>query len=240
MERESAAMSPGWEGGEYDFGPGRVIASGFRVEDIHKIRRTRGRTQGQIAEKMRVSVGAVARIERDPLTASLRDIGGWCQAVGVPVTDVISTWVERAPAAAEMPAAETPPAVAGDAQEWRFVVTGTPRTKRGADKGRRGQMHPDTVAVDYEQRVAGAASDAGLCAGSGPVCVAVKLFLPTRRRKDADRVLSAIFDGLKRAGKAALEDDNLMVIQETRVTLGGIDRLRPRAEVVVRRIQGVL
>lgn len=239
MEKERAAMSPGWDGSEHDFGPGRVIASGFRVEDIHAIRRARGRTQGQIAEKMRVSVGAVARIERDPLTASLQDIGQWCEAVGVPVTDVISMWVERAPDVAETAAAEAPPTVDGDAQEWRFVVTGTPRTKRGADKGRRGQMHPDTVAVDYEQRVAGAASDAGLCAGSGPVCVEVTLYLPTRRRKDADRVLSAIFDGLKRAGKAALEDDNLMVVQQTRVALGGIDKLRPRAEVVVRRIQGV-
>jgi hypothetical protein len=52
-------------------------------------------------------------------------------------------------------------------------------------------------------------------------------------------VLSAIFDGLKRAGKAALADDTLRVIQRPNVILGGIDRMHPRAEIVVREIRGV-
>lgn len=122
---------------------------------------------------------------------------------------------------------------------WIFTVHGTPKTKRGADKGRGGQMHPDSGTTAYEQTVAGAAAEAGLAAGSGPCSVSVDVYLPTRKVKDADRVLSAIFDGMKRAGKAALADDSLMVIQDVRVRLAGIDRLRPRAEVCVAMIDGI-
>lgn len=122
---------------------------------------------------------------------------------------------------------------------WTFVVEGVPRTKRGAARGAHGQMHAARPSVDYEQRVAGAASAAGLAVGRGPCAVAVDLYLPTKRVKDADRVLSAIFDGMKRAGTHALADDSLMVVQDVRVVLAGIDPLRPRAVVVVTEIEGM-
>lgn len=116
---------------------------------------------------------------------------------------------------------------------WRFVVPGVPRTKRGARPGRGGHMHADTGEVHYEMLVAGAAIGAGLAAGDGPCEVRIELLLPSRRRKDADRVTTAIFDGLKRAGAAALADDNLMVIQRTVIELAGIDKAAPRAIVTV-------
>lgn len=122
---------------------------------------------------------------------------------------------------------------------WTFTVEGTPRTKRGAARGGHGQMHADPGAIAYEQKVAAAASDVGLAVGAGPCSVVVELYLPTKRVKDADRVLSAIFDGMKRAGKHALADDSLMVVQDVRVVLVGIDPLRPRAVVTVTEIDGV-
>lgn len=127
----------------------------------------------------------------------------------------------------------------GPPRLWVFTVDGTPRTKRGAARGGHGQMHADPGAIAYEQKVAAAASDAGLAAGAGPCSVAIHLYLPTKRVKDADRVLSAIFDGMKRAGKHALADDSLMVVQDVHVRLAGIDPLRPRAVVTVAEIEGV-
>lgn len=118
-------------------------------------------------------------------------------------------------------------------RSWRFTVPGSPKTKRGADKGRFGQMHADRSTVGYEQMVAGAAIDVGLAAGKGPCEVKIEIVLATRRRKDADRVTSAVFDGLKRAGKAALEDDNLCVVQRLVVELVAVDPLCPSATVTV-------
>lgn len=125
------------------------------------------------------------------------------------------------------------------ARRWTFRVAGIPRTKRGADVGRSGKggagrhMHSDDTTTAYELKVAGAASEAGMMAGSGPCEVKIELVLPNRRRKDADRVTTAIFDGLKRAGKAALADDNLCVIQRTIIELTAVDELAPCAVITV-------
>lgn len=118
-------------------------------------------------------------------------------------------------------------------RSWSFTVPGSPRTKRGAAPGKHGGMHASRGTNDYEMRVAGAALEAGLEVGSGPCEVRIGLVLATRHWKDADRVASAIFDGLKRAGKAALADDNLCVIQRTVIELIAIDPLLPRAMVTV-------
>lgn len=118
-------------------------------------------------------------------------------------------------------------------RSWTFVVPGSPKTKRGAGPGKYGQMHAARDTVDYEMKVAGLASAAGLAAGKGPCEVKIEIVLPNRRVKDADRVTSAIFDGLKRAGKAALEDDNLCVVQRLVVQLVGVDPLCPCALVTV-------
>ncbi len=116
---------------------------------------------------------------------------------------------------------------------WRFTVPGSPKTKRGAAPGRFGQMHSNSQTVAYEQMVAGAAIESGLSAGKGPCEVKIEIVLPTRRRKDADRVTSAVFDGLKRAGKSALEDDNLCVVQRLVVELVAVDPVCPSATVTV-------
>ena len=199
---------------------GAFEKDGLAVVDLSVVRRARGIVQRDVAYAMGVSTTTVSRMEDDPSSMSLGELLDYARAIGLTPADLLA--VEP---------------VYG--RRWAFVVAVTPRTKRGADKGNHGQMHPDTGTVAYEQLVAGAASDAGLCAGAGPVAVTVTLHLPTKARKDADRVLTAIFDGLKRAGKAALADDNLMVIQRTNVILGGIDRMHPRAEIVVREIRGV-
>ena len=118
-------------------------------------------------------------------------------------------------------------------RSWSFTVPGSPKTKRGPAPGRHGQMHASRGTNDYEMVVAGLASSAGLAAGAGPCEVRIGIVLPTRHRKDADRVTSAIFDGLKRAGRDALEDDNLCVVQRLVVELVGVDPLCPCAVVTV-------
>ncbi len=118
-------------------------------------------------------------------------------------------------------------------KSWRFTVPGSPKTKRGAAPGRFGQMHAASKTVAYEQMVAGAAVEAGLAAGKGPCEVRIEIVLPTRHWKDADRVTSAVFDGMKRAGKAALYDDNLCIVQRTVVELVAVDPLCPSATVTV-------
>ena len=118
-------------------------------------------------------------------------------------------------------------------RSWRFTVPGSPKTKRGAAPGHFGQMHANTKTVAYEQMVAGAAVAAGLAAGKGPCEVKIEIVLPTRHWKDADRVTSAVFDGMKRAGKAALYDDNLCIVQRTIVELVAVDPMCPSATVTV-------
>ena len=118
-------------------------------------------------------------------------------------------------------------------KSWRFTVPGSPKTKRGAAPGHVGQMHANAKTVAYEQTVAGAAIDAGLAAGKGPCEVKIEIVLPTRHWKDADRVTSAVFDGMKRAGKAALYDDNLCIVQRTVVELVAVDPLCPSVTVTV-------
>lgn len=199
---------------------GSYESGGMTVADLASIRRGRSTIQKQVAADMGVSIATVSRMEDDPGSMTLADLAAYVRALGLTVADVMT--VEP---------------VYG--RVWTFTVPGVARTKRGAGKDRRGVMHSDPITVDYEQRVAGAATDAGVAAGAGPVAVTLTLYLPTRRRKDADRVTSAVFDGLKRAGKAALEDDNLFVIQRTEVVLGGVDRIHPRAVVTVREIRGI-
>lgn len=189
------------------------------IGDLATVRRDRRLSQATVAATMGTSIATISRMERSPLQSPICDLVQYASAIGCRVSDLLA--VEPS-----------------GSRSWSFTVHGTPKTKRGADKGRGGAMHSDPAAVAYEQAVAGAAMDAGLSAGSGPVSVTLVLYLPTKRRKDADRVASAVFDGLKRAGKAALADDNLMVIQDTRIKLGGIDRLHPRAEITIREIVG--
>jgi len=123
-----------------------------------------------------------------------------------------------------------------------FTIHGSPATKRGAKPGqsgrgrgavRAGHLHNDPGTENYEMRVAGAAGEVGLQVGSRPCSVLLELVLPSRARKDADRVLTAVFDGMRKAGKAALADDNLCIIQDTRVVLLGIDPIAPRTIVTV-------
>jgi hypothetical protein len=94
-------------------------------------------------------------------------------------------------------------------------------------------MHADRGTITYEQTVAGAALAVGLAAGKGPCEVRIGIVLESRRRKDADRVTTAVFDGLKRAGGAALHDDNLCVVQRLVVELLAVDSLAPSATVTV-------
>ena len=124
--------------------------------------------------------------------------------------------------------ADTPPP-----KSWTFRVPGVPKTKRGAAPGRAGQMHASRSTNTYEMMIAGAAIEAGLAAGKGPCRVEVGVVLPNRRVKDDDRIKSAVNDGLKRAGKAALHDDNLCIIQDNRVYLIGVDPLAPCIIVTV-------
>lgn len=119
------------------------------------------------------------------------------------------------------------------AKSWKFRVAGSPKTKRGAGPGMHGNMHSSRKTDHYEMLVAGAAIDAGLAAGRGPCEVKLELVLPTRHWKDADRVTSAIFDGMKKAGRHALYDDNLCIIQRTIVELVAIDENCPGAEITV-------
>ena len=114
---------------------------------------------------------------------------------------------------------------------WTFTVDGI-ATKRGARPGR-GHMHSAPAEVLYEQKVAGAASDAGLAAGEGPVSVVIEVWPPDWRRRDLDRLCTAVFDGLKRAGRAALADDNLRVIRRVTVSTVAVDPRRPRIRVTV-------
>lgn len=124
-------------------------------------------------------------------------------------------------------------------RRWVFKIAGEPATKRGADMGRSGRggamqhMHPDRRTENYEMLVAGAATEAGLAAGMGPCRVQIDLVLSSRRRKDADRVCSAIFDGMKRAGKRALYDDNLCIVQVTAINLIAVDEHATSAIVTV-------
>ena len=115
---------------------------------------------------------------------------------------------------------------------WSFTVQGI-ATKRGADKGRGGHLHADPDTVRYEQRVASAALEAGLAVGEGPCEVRLAIYPPDWRRRDHDRVLCAIFDGMKRAGKRALADDNMRVVRRTVIETPDVDAANPRVEVTV-------
>ena len=125
-------------------------------------------------------------------------------------------------------------------REWSFTVSGQPKPKRDGRLGQSGgkgagrHFHTPTAVTEFEQRVAGAAIEAGVEIGNRPCELRVVVFLAHRRRIDDDRIKCAINDGLKLAGEAALADDSILIIQRNTVELGGIDRGNPRVEITLR------
>lgn len=120
---------------------------------------------------------------------------------------------------------------------WTFVVDGIPTKDRArADRGRR--PHPTPRTQLFEQAVAGAAIEAGVRWADGSAySVVVAIFAPNRRRRDGDNVDKAVLDGLQRAGRRVLPDDDLMHVPNRHTYLAAIDRARPRIEITIETVE---
>lgn len=70
---------------------------------------------------------------------------------------------------------------------------------------------------------------------TGPLCVACKFYLPTRRKCDLTNLLQAIDDIMVKAG--LLEDDNYTVIASHDGSRVFYDKEKPRTEVIISQME---
>ena len=70
---------------------------------------------------------------------------------------------------------------------------------------------------------------------TGPLCVACKFYLPTRRKCDLTNLLQAIDDIMVKAG--LLEDDNYTVIASHDGSRAFYDKDAPRTEVIISKME---
>ena len=107
-------------------------------------------------------------------------------------------------------------------RRWIFTIDGPPKSKeRPRGVKATGHHHTATSTRQYERRVAGAAMEAGLEIGDGQCDVSIRVWVrpsaksasePRRRakiKKDLDNIAKVILDGLLKAGRGALADDNV-------------------------------
>ncbi len=70
---------------------------------------------------------------------------------------------------------------------------------------------------------------------TGPLCVACKFYLPTRRKCDLTNLLQAVDDIMVKAG--LLEDDNYTVIASHDGSRAFYDKDAPRTEVIISKME---
>lgn len=153
------------------------------------------------------------------------------------------------PARCSVCAAGLPPQVAAEPQPawvgrtWRLTVEGAPQPKQRArhDNARRGAApRVEARTLNFEQRVAGAAIEAGVALPEGAAMrVHVDLWMPDHRSKDGDNILKAVLDGLRKAGKLVLPDDALAYVPGGGWWLAGYSPRRPRSEITITLVERV-
>lgn len=122
---------------------------------------------------------------------------------------------------------------------WRFTVLGRPVGKARARvftdaEGRVQARTPKRTRV-YERRVGEAAVAAGVQLGAGPARLHLEVWTEDDRPVDLDNILKACGDALVRAG--CIDDDTHQVLQDVRATWRGVDKARPRVEVLVELVE---
>ena len=88
---------------------------------------------------------------------------------------------------------------------YKLTVDGLIASKQSLKKGRQGQMYVPTEVKTYQMKIGWLARQAQVPLLKGPIEITVKMYLPNRKWKDAENMLKAIFDGLK---KIAWQDDS--------------------------------
>lgn len=61
--------------------------------------------------------------------------------------------------------------------------------------------------------------------------IAIVVYEPNLQRRDLDNQATSILDALTRA--EVIKDDSIKCVKELNVRLGGVDREKPRAEIVI-------
>ena len=113
----------------------------------------------------------------------------------------------------------------------RFTVEGKPQPKQRARRGKGGRWYTPPETRQYQRAVAWAATVAASAhprwSLHGSFELHVRMFMPDRRRRDADNVVKAISDSLN--GVAFTDDAQVVRV----VADKALDRERPRVEVEV-------
>lgn len=117
--------------------------------------------------------------------------------------------------------------------EFTFEIPGKPQPKQRARRGRNGRWYTPEATRRYE-RLAASCALAARPQGwvtQGRFELGVTLFMPDRRRRDADNCVKSIADGLN--GVIWADDDQIVAGAYTKE----IDPDNPRAVVTVTRIE---
>lgn len=124
----------------------------------------------------------------------------------------------------------------------RICLTGDPRTKKNSQRiiriGRGSRIIPSKAYMDYAeecgtQLLAQRATNAGI---DYPVNVACVYYMKTRRRVDLPNLLEATDDILK--DNFVIVDDNCSVIAAHDGSRVAYDKVNPRVEIEITRIEG--
>ena len=115
----------------------------------------------------------------------------------------------------------------------RFEVPGRPVPKQRPRRSSKGIWYTPRETVRYESSVAYralmAARNQGWAKTTEQVVMALRIFWPDGRRRDADNLAKSVMDGLTKSGQI-WEDDCQCLPQVVSVE---IDRERPRVEVLL-------
>ena len=109
-----------------------------------------------------------------------------------------------------------------------FVVPGPPQPKQRPRLGRQGCVYTPKATRAYEDCRSLCARQAGLRTPSvTPVCLAIALYFPDRRRRDLDNAAKAVMDALNGVGYR--DDSQVQTLHVTRA----IDAANRRVEIAI-------
>lgn len=70
----------------------------------------------------------------------------------------------------------------------------------------------------------------------GTVGVSMTFFVKDRRPRDLDNMAASVLDVLVSTG--LVEDDNIFIVPDIRLTFGGINKSKPRVEIEILELEG--